>query len=135
MGDDDAPPPKPQRSTSDAEGSPPPAPVESKQEMATVDLEAAPPPPRQPSPRRTDRQSMAVDAPPPESGPSLASPVAAPEMTVDRDDSDVYGGFRRRFKLRKSRSTEPWSTSRKPRLPAIKRRIASAWAHNYFWLF
>ena len=133
MGNDDAPPPKPQRSTTDSgEGSPPPAPVES---MATVDLEAAPPPPRQPSPRRTDRQNMSIDAPPPESGPSLASPVIAPEMTVDRDDSDVYGGFRRRFKLRKSRSTEPWSTTRKPRLPAIRRRIASAWAHNYFWLF
>ena len=56
-------------------------------------------------------------------------------MTVDQDEGDVYGGFRRRFKLKKSRSTEPWSTTRKPRLPAIRRRIASAWAHNYFWLF
>ena len=54
---------------------------------------------------------------------------------MDQDEGDVYGGFRRRFKLKKSRSTEPWSTTRKPRLPAIRRRIASAWAHNYFWLF
>ena len=136
MGDDDPSESPPRRSTIDSEGSPPPSPV-SKQEMATVDLEAAPPPPRQPSPRRTDRQSMAIEAPAPESGasPSLASPQAAPEMTVDQDAGDVYGGFRRRFKLKKSRSAEPWSTTRKPRLPAIKRRIASAWAHNYFWLF
>ena len=128
----------PRRSTSDGEGSPPPSPPESKQEMATVDLEAAAPTTtRQPSPRRTDRQNLSIDAPPPETGtsPSLASPQATPEMTVDQDAGDVYGGFRRRFKLKKSRSTEPWSTTRKPRLPAIKRRIASAWAHNYFWLF
>jgi chloride channel 2 len=151
---DDSPQSPPRRSTIDSEGSDPPSPVAmpesspNQAEMATVDLEAAPtttaapptqplpPTTRQPSPRRTDRQSMAIDAPsPPESGPSLASPQAAPEMTVDQDEGDVYGGFRRRFKLKKSRSTEPWSTTRKPRLPAIKRRIASAWAHNYFWLF
>ena len=40
---------------------------------------------------------MAIDAPPPETGtsPSLASPQAAPEMTVDQDEGDVYGGFER----------------------------------------
>ena len=150
---DDSPQSPPRRSTIDGEGSDPPSPVampssSNQAEMATVDLEAAPtttaapptqplpPPPRQPSPRRTDRQSMAIDAPPPENGssPSLASPQAAPEMTVDQDEGDVYGGFRRRFKLKKSQS-DAWSTTRKPRLPAIRRRIASAWAHNYFWLF
>jgi len=111
---------------------------------ATVDLEAAAPPRRgslaiaappdndAPPPRRG---GLAIDEPQEGGSPrSLASP-AGPEMTVDQDARDVYGGFRRRFRLKKSRSTEPWSRPRKPRVPAIRRRIMRAWAHNYFWLF
>ena len=136
---DDSPQSPPRRSTIDSEGSPPPSPVAMQSSTSQPEdghrrprggaprRRRQPLPPRQPSPRRTDRQSLSIDAPPPENGtsPSLASPQAAPEMTVDQDEGDVYGGFRRRFKLKKSRSTEPWSTTRKPRLPAIKRRIAS----------